>query len=181
LLQSKQLQSTKYQQAIAKSPESLGYLVRSYKVNSSNLIVNTFTGMLLLGDLHLVFGVEMTISALRKVPLSRRPRFAFAINLVITGLLMLITLIVAQTTGFHSSKCPGGVAFLIASLQMNRAILAILTLLSILFIIMAGIIALQLKRTIHIDPNHRISASRMVYYLVLGAVIQVHMPQNGCK
>ena len=132
--------------------------------------------MLLLGDLHLVFGVEMTISAVRKVPLSRRPRFAFAINLVITGVLLLITLIVAQTTGYRSNQCPGGVAFLIASLQMNRAILAILVVLSTVFLVMAAIIAVQLKRTIHIDPNNRISASRMVYYLILGAVIQVHIP-----
>jgi hypothetical protein len=129
--------------------------------------------MLLLGTLHLVFGLELTISALRKNPFSTRHRFAFIINIFITGLLLLITLVVAQTSGFHSKKCSGGLIFLMVSLRMNRAILVILSLLTFLFIVMACILATKLKRTVHIDPAARISGSRMVYYLVLSVIVQV--------
>jgi hypothetical protein len=130
-------------------------------------------GMLLIGVLHLVFGLELTISALRRNPFSIRPRFAFAINICLTGLILLITLVVAQTTGFRSNKCSGGLTFLIASLQMNKTILAILSLITFIFIVMAIIIAFQLKRTVHIDPAARVSGSRMVYYLGLSVIIQV--------
>ena len=129
--------------------------------------------MLLLSVLHLVFGLELTISALRGVPFSIRPRFAFAINLSISGLLLLIMLVVAQTTGYHSQKCSGGLTFLMASLKMNEAILVVFVLLTFLFIVMAAIISVQLKRTVHIDPSARISGSRMVYYLGLSVIVQV--------
>jgi hypothetical protein len=38
---------------------------------------------------------------------------------------------------------------------------------------MAAVIALQLHRTVNVDPNERIAGTRMVYYLLLSAILYV--------
>lgn len=38
---------------------------------------------------------------------------------------------------------------------------------------MAAIIALQLRRTVNVEPDERIAGTRMVYYLLLSAVLYV--------
>ena len=40
-------------------------------------------------------------------------------------------------------------------------------------LLLAAIISIQLMRTAEVDPNERIAASRMCYYLLLMAVIYV--------
>lgn len=130
---------------------------------------------MLLAALHLVFGIEMTISALRRTPFSNQPRFAFTINMIVTGLLLLILLIAGQTTGTRAQKCSAGLVFMVASLQMNKSTLVILSIVTVLFLVMAAVIAYQLKHTVSIDPGVRISGSRMVYYLLLAAAVQLFL------
>jgi hypothetical protein len=41
------------------------------------------------------------------------------------------------------------------------------------FFILAATISIQLMRTVNVDPNERIAASRMCYYLLMAAVVYV--------
>lgn len=51
--------------------------------------------------------------------------------------------------------------------------LVLLVVLISLLLLLAAIIAVQLMRSAEVDPNERIAASRMCYYLLLTAVIYV--------
>lgn len=54
-----------------------------------------------------------------------------------------------------------------------RAGVVINTMLVTLYVLVAGVIAYQLFRTVKIERDERIAASRMVYYLVVGIVLMV--------
>lgn len=47
-----------------------------------------------------------------------------------------------------------------------------------LYVLIAGVIAYQLFRTVKIERDERIAASRMVYYLVVGIVLMVSYLQE---
>ena len=126
-----------------------------------------------LGYLHLVFGLDTTIRSLRKVPFGNRHRLSTLFNLAGFGALLLPTFVVAQVVGYDQDKCFGSIAFRVSSLQLNQGIIASTGVLIIAAMVMATIIAIQLLRTIHLDPIERVSASRMVYYLIASAALQV--------
>ncbi|KAF2672327.1 hypothetical protein BT63DRAFT_193638 [Microthyrium microscopicum] len=123
--------------------------------------------------LHFVFGLETTIRYLRRnTPISQRYRFSIPVNLAAFGVLELITLIVAKEVGDDADKCFGNIVTRAASLDLNRGIIGVLGIVMISLLTMATIIALQLLRTIHLDPAERIAGSRMVYYLVATTVLE---------
>jgi hypothetical protein len=49
----------------------------------------------------------------------------------------------------------------------------ILAILVFSFLLLAALISIQLMRTSDVDPNERIAASRMCYYLLMAALIYV--------
>ena len=51
--------------------------------------------------------------------------------------------------------------------------ICILVVLVFFFLFLAALISIQLMRTADVDPNERIAASRMCYYLLMAALIYV--------
>ena len=48
------------------------------------------------------------------------------------------------------------------------------------FLALAAVIGIQLMRSVKVDPNERIAASRMCYYLVVAAIIYVSLITEIC-
>jgi len=113
------------------------------------------------------------VRALRSSPFSHRHRFTPVFNVGIYVIILIITLIVAKTIGVDQDRCIGNIVFRASSLQLNRGVVAFLGIMILSSLIMATIIAVQLLKTIHLDPNVRVTESRMVYYLLVGAILQV--------
>jgi uncharacterized membrane protein len=53
--------------------------------------------------------------------------------------------------------------------------LAIVSVLLIAFLVLAAVISIQLMRSTNVDPNERIAASRMCYYLVTATIFYVSL------
>jgi len=129
--------------------------------------------VLALGMFHLVFGLEVTVRAVRSNPLRKAHKYRTLINTSFVNAFLLFTFIVGITLGDFQDRCFGSVGFRVSSLKVNKGIIGLLSIFIVGFIAMAGIIVMQLMRTIHLDASERIAASRMVYYLIASAIIQV--------
>jgi len=123
----------------------------------------------MLGLLHFVFGLEMTLNSLRRAPLEKRSRYTSLINLTITLLLYAAILTVTLIKGKADKKCFATISFVAASLHLNRLAIAFISVMIPFFLAMAAIISIQLLRTIQVEPNERVAGSRMVYYLLFSA------------
>ncbi|KAF2428056.1 hypothetical protein EJ08DRAFT_327698 [Tothia fuscella] len=121
--------------------------------------------------LHLVFGMEMTIRALKQNrPFAPKRRFTTAICCAAALFLTLATW-VATRLRKPTSRCFGDLIFRsIKSASLGITLCAILI---PSFLVMAGIIGYQLYRNVRIDQNERIAGTRMVYYLVLSAILYI--------
>jgi hypothetical protein len=87
--------------------------------------------------------------------------------------MVVVTFVVARNAMPSQAACFGNLIFRASVLRLNRAVIAILSVMIASFIAMAGIIALQLLRTVQMDPSERIAGSRMVYYLIATAISHV--------
>jgi hypothetical protein len=139
------------------------------------------SALLSIGYVHFVFGLDTTIRSLRRAPFSNRHAMAPVISIAAVVALLIPTMVVARTAGYDEGKCFGSIAFRASSLRLNRAIIATLALLITSALVMATIIALQLLKTVHMDPNERVTASRMVYYLVASTILQVRLIRPMCR
>lgn len=132
-----------------------------------------------MGYLHLVFGAETTIRAIQKPAFQPRKRFATLGCIFAVNVLILITFIVARVNGYDQDRCLGSATFRAASLLLNKAIVAVLVLFTVIGLAMSATITVQLFKTVHMDPAERISASRMAYYLNAMACFEVsHASKN---
>jgi hypothetical protein len=69
------------------------------------------------------------------------------------------------------NRCFGSLIWF--SMRYDLLTLIILCILVFACLLLAAIISIQLMRTSQMDPNERISASRMSYYLVVIALVYV--------
>ncbi|KAF2397083.1 hypothetical protein EJ06DRAFT_160116 [Trichodelitschia bisporula] len=123
-----------------------------------------------IGYLHLIFGLEMTIRALRRVPFKPRRKHASFVCTGIAFILLILTWIPVKLRP-PLEKCFGDMIW--RAVKHSVFGIGITSMLIIMSLLMAGIIALQLRRTVRVDPNERIAGTRMVYYLLLNAVIYI--------
>lgn len=70
-------------------------------------------------------------------------------------------------------RCVGGLVWF--TMRYDFLSLVILCVLVSSFLVLAAIISIQLMRTVEVDPNERIAASRLCYYLIVAAFIYVRM------
>jgi hypothetical protein len=125
------------------------------------------TAILMIGLLHLVFGLEMTINSLRRIPFSQLPAYTPLVNTGIALLLYLVVVAASLAIGKSASDCYASISFLAASLRLNRELIGVMSAMIPILLVMAAIIAVQLLRTIHVEPCQRVAGSRMVFYLLL--------------
>jgi hypothetical protein len=123
--------------------------------------------------LHLVFGFEATYRALRNTPFTQRNVFAPLINVIITWVFLIVTILVGKFTGYDVNRCYAGIVFLGGSLGLNKGMIGLMSGVTLVLFTMAFIIYRRLARAVHMDPGDRVGGSRMVYYLILSGIINV--------
>jgi hypothetical protein len=129
----------------------------------------------LLGYITLVFGVEMAIRSMKSERFAPRGKWNAAICLGIVGFLTLLTWI--PTIVFPMFNfCFGSLIWVVDRYKLGSIVL--LGVIVISSLVLAAMISIQLMRTSDVDPNERISASRMCYYLLVVALLYVS-PYNS--
>jgi hypothetical protein len=126
----------------------------------------------MIGLLHFVFGLEMTVNCLRQTPFGRLPTWTPLVNVAIALALYFGVVASSLLVGTSASECYASITFLAASLRLNRQLIGTLSAMMPILLVMAAVIAVQLLRTIHVEPCQRVAGTRMVFYLVL-SVIQI--------
>lgn len=130
----------------------------------------TGTAILMIGLLHFVFGLEMTVNCLRRTPFGRLPTWTPLVNVAIALVLYFGVVASSLLVGKSESQCFASITFLAASLRLNREMIGTLSAMMPILLVMAAVIAVQLLRTIQVEPCQRVAGTRMVFYLVLSVV-----------
>lgn len=123
--------------------------------------------------MSLVFGAETAIRGLKSTRFSPRGQWTTKICLMVVGLMLLLTwipTIVWQTP----NHCFGSLVWY--PIRYEFVALIILCVMLFFFLALTAIISIQLMRSTKVDPNERIAASRMCYYLVVASIIYVSSP-----
>ncbi|KAI5921383.1 hypothetical protein F4810DRAFT_702389 [Camillea tinctor] len=116
---------------------------------------------------QLVFGVEVTLRAIRKRPFPPRGKWDVTICLATISVFLLITGLV----GFFiepPSFCFASLFWFVAKWAEGGFVL--LLGIAVILAVCTVILSLQLTKNATIDPTQRVGASRMVYYLLLAVV-----------
>ncbi|KAF2462373.1 hypothetical protein BDY21DRAFT_277458 [Lineolata rhizophorae] len=122
----------------------------------------------LVGYTVLVFGVETAVRSFGKVKFAPRGKWNTPVCIIVLAILLLLTWI--PTVVKKSRRfCFGSISWW--PFQYAFLVLVILSILEFLFIILGTVIGLQLLRSVNVDPNERIAASRMFYYLLLAILL----------
>lgn len=122
------------------------------------------------GLLQFVFGLEMTARALRVNRFAPSRKYATLVCMSTTLGLMLPTWLSSRLRQ-PSGACFGDMIWRSITGATFGALFCGILIPS--FLIMAGIIGYQLYRTIQVDQNERVAATRMVYFLLLSATTYV--------
>lgn len=127
-----------------------------------------FPAMFLQGYVNLVFGAETAIRSLGAKRFSPRGKWTTKICLMVVALMLLLTwipTIIWQTP----NHCFGSLVWY--PIRYKLVAIIILCVMLFFFLALAAVISIQLMRSVKVDPNERIAASRMSYYLVVAAII----------
>lgn len=129
--------------------------------------------MFLAPFIQLVFGVELTLRALRKELFAPRGKWNVSICSALVGLFTLAMFLVAD---FDQSPnfCLTSLFWFVA--HYSTACFGLLTAIASVLIICTVVIFIKLHSSIQIEVTARVAASRMVYYLALGAISIVSNP-----
>jgi hypothetical protein len=134
----------------------------------------TASAIFLMGYITLVFGIEMTIRAFKPERFAPRGKWNSTICIAVVAFLSLLTWMPTVIWPMFN-LCFGSLIWF--PVRYEVIALAILIILVALLLLMAAMISIQLMRTSDVDPNERIAASRMCYYMIMAAVIYVGTPQ----
>lgn len=127
-----------------------------------------FPAMFLQGYVNLVFGAETAIRSLGAKRFSPRGKWSTKICLMVVALMLLLTwipTIIWQTP----NHCFGSLIWY--PIRYEFVAIIILCVMLFFFLALAAVISIQLMRSVRVDTNERIAASRMCYYLVVAAII----------
>ena len=138
----------------------------------------TGVAIFLLGYVALVFGIEMAVRAFKRKRFAPRGKWNSPICLgCIFGLLLLTWMTTIAWPMFN--VCLGSLIWY--TTRYGLISISILMVLVSSFLLLAALISIQLMRTADIDPNERIAASRMCYYLLLVTVLYVSTSRHTQK
>ena len=123
-----------------------------------------------MGYLTLVFGIEMALRAFNYERFTPRGKWNVLICIGVVAFLILMTWI--PTVAWPTQRfCLGSLIWF--PVRYELLAIVILSILVFFFLFLSALISIQLMRTSNIDPNERIAASRMCYYLLMAALIYV--------
>ena len=130
----------------------------------------TGTAIFVVGYITLVFGIEMAWRSLRSERFAPRGKWNTTICIAVVSFLLLLTWMPTIAWPM-SNRCFGSLIWY----TMRYDLLTLVLLCTLVFscLLLAAIISIQLMRTSNLDPNERISASRMSYYLLVISLIYV--------
>ncbi|KAF2443661.1 hypothetical protein P171DRAFT_42194 [Karstenula rhodostoma CBS 690.94] len=132
------------------------------------LAMITLPAIFLLGIITLVFGIEMAMRALKAERFAPKGKWTTTICI---GLIAFLTLMMWMPTIVWPmyNRCFASLIWF--PMRYELLMMVVLVILIGMFLILAAIISVQLMRTSKVDPNQRIAASRMCYYLVMSALL----------
>lgn len=123
-----------------------------------------------MGYITLAFGIETALRSFKKERFAPRGKWNTILCIAAVNLFLLATWIPTIVWPMLN-RCFGSLIWFIMRYDLLTLILLIV--LVSLLLLLAAIISIQLMRTADVDLNERIAASRMVYYLLVTAVIYV--------
>ena len=122
------------------------------------------------GYITLVFGIETTLRSFKHERFAPRGKWNTILCIAVVAFFLLLTWIPTIAWPMFN-RCFGSLIWF--PMRYDLLTLVLLVILVSLLLLSAAIISIQLMRTTKVDPNERIAASRMCYYLLLTAVIYV--------
>ncbi|KAF2471135.1 uncharacterized protein BDR25DRAFT_223566 [Lindgomyces ingoldianus] len=134
------------------------------------LAMVTFPALFIVGYITLVFGFEMALRAFRYERFAPRGKWSVSICMGVFSFLVILTWIPTVVWPMFP-RCMGSLIWF--PMRYELISIVILSILTFFFFLLAALISIQLMRTSDIDPNERIAASRMCYYLLVAALVYV--------
>ncbi|KAH7125583.1 hypothetical protein B0J11DRAFT_309766 [Dendryphion nanum] len=128
----------------------------------------TLPAIFITGYATLVFGVEMSMRAFKFDRFSPRGRWNTPICVGCIAFLLLLTWMPTIVWPMYN-RCFGSLIWF--PMRYELIMICILVILIFFFLFLAALISIQLMRTAEVDPNERIAASRMCYYLLMAALV----------
>ncbi|KAF2810829.1 uncharacterized protein BDZ99DRAFT_508292 [Mytilinidion resinicola] len=128
----------------------------------------TYPALFLLGYLHIVFGAEVAIRGLKADRFAPRSRWTTRICLGVVLFLLILTLL-PTIIWVSPNHCIGSLIWF--PIRYEFITLVIIIVFVVTFLILAAVISMQLMRSINVDPNERIVASRICYYLCATTIL----------
>jgi hypothetical protein len=123
-----------------------------------------------MGYLTLVFGVEMAVRGFKPERFAPRGRWNAFVCVGTVLFLLLLTWIPTVAWPMYN-RCFGSLIWFTVRYELITITILIVLLSS--SVLLAALISIQLMGTTNVDPNERIAASRMCYYLLMSAVVYV--------
>lgn len=140
----------------------------------------TSTAIFAIGYVTLAFGIETALRSFKSERFAPRGKWNTILCVAAVSFFLLLTWIPTIAWPMFNI-CFGSLIWF--GMRYDLLTLVLVVILVSLLLLLAAIISVQLMRTAVVDPNERIAASRMCYYLLLTAVIYVSMERfwRGCS
>ncbi|KAF2262916.1 hypothetical protein CC78DRAFT_295104 [Lojkania enalia] len=134
------------------------------------LAMITFPAIFLMGFITVVFGVEMAMRAFKYERFAPRGKWNTTTCLAVVSFLVLLTWMPTIAWPMYN-RCFGSLIWF--PVRYELLAICILSVLVFFCFLLASLISIQLMRTANVDPNERIAASRMCYYLLISALVYI--------
>lgn len=131
----------------------------------------TVQAVWIVGYVLLIFSSETAYRSLQKNRFAARGRWSTYVCLAIILIMLLFTWIPSTVRKARRDKCLG--SLLLFAAPWSDVAFAINLILIISYIAIGTILVVQLLRTVKLDREDRIAASRVVYYLAVGTALFV--------
>lgn len=124
----------------------------------------------LIGYITLVFGLEVVVRAFKRERFAPRGKWNTTICIAVVSFMVLLTWMPTVAWPM-SNTCFGSLIWF--PMRYDFLMMIILAVMVFCLLAVAALISIQLMRSPDLDPNERISASRMTYFLLVAALIYV--------
>ncbi|KAF1844728.1 uncharacterized protein K460DRAFT_405009 [Cucurbitaria berberidis CBS 394.84] len=141
-----------------------------FSKNCRGLAMITYPAIFVVGYITLVFGIEMAWRGFRRERFAPRGKWNTTICVGVVSFMLLLTWMPTIAWPMYN-RCFGSLIWF--PMRYDLLTLIILCVLVFSFLSLAALISIQLMRTSALDPNERISASRMTYFLIVAALIYI--------
>jgi hypothetical protein len=131
-----------------------------------------------MGYITLAFGIETALRSFKQERFAPRGKWNTILCIAAVNLFLLATWIPTIVWPMFN-RCFGSLIWFIMRYDLLTLVLLIVLISSLL--LLAAVISIQLMRNADVDLNERIAASRMVYYLLVTAVIYVSTEVRSIK